>query len=834
MKQSLNGAWRLYSTANPPAYDLTAEVPGSVYSALLKENMIENPYYRENEYISTSVCDEGCIFERSFDLDNELESADKLMLKFCGIDTISNVILNGVTLGSTNNMHREYEFDISSVVRKTDNLLKVVISSPNKYIEEKQAKTPLWGVSSTMPGYSHIRKAHYMFGWDWGPKLPDMGIWKNVELIGIKGAAIDGIYVKQNHDRISQGIVSLEITAALSELTADNVRLSLSITSPDGTKTEYCETVSSLKHTAELQISSAQLWYPRGYGSQPLYTVSTELILSDTGEIADSKVFNIGLRKIELCRNKITSAGKDDGEEFAFAVNGIKIFAMGANYIPEDHIIPNTSAEKTEKLLNQCCAANYNMIRVWGGGYYPDDYFYDICDRLGLLVWQDFMFACAVYKADGDFCETVKRELIDNVKRIRNHPSLAMWCGNNEIESMWQYWNIGEDPAYKKDYLRLFEMLAPKVLDFYDPETVYWPSSPSSGGGFNDSGSNEKGDSHYWAVWHSLRPFTDYYNYRFRFCSEYGFESLPSIKTIRTFAEENDLNLCSPVMEAHQKCEQGTEKIMYYLAQMSHYPYDFNGLIYATQMVQADAVRLNVENMRRMRGVCMGSLYWQVNDSNPVISWSSIDYYHRWKALHYCARRFYAPVLISADMQNPDEVRLNVSSERQDEFTATIRWRSRMNTGEIISQGSTEITVKPLSAEYHLTLTPQLTGITPDMRDKAYIEYSLIEKSIRLSGNTAMFVQPKQFRFLDPKITVELKDMGSKFQICLCSEAFAKSVCLDMTDLDCRFSDNWFDLHGASINVYVNKSALPENMTIDEFQKQLTVVSYYEALKLKS
>ncbi len=825
MKQSLNGKWRLYNSS----YDIKADVPGSLYTALLKEGLIDNPYYRENEYKSTAICDDDCTYEYTFSLNNDIAGSDKKLLKFYGIDTISTIYLNGSYIGSTNNMHREYSFDITDYVMNENNLLMVKIQSPNRYIKEKNEKTPLWGVSSTMAGYPHIRKAHYMFGWDWGPKLPDMGIWRNVEIIGVTGGIIDGVFVRQDHSKVKDHIVSINIDITLSNTDERPLSVAAKITTPDGSEILMRSDSSAKKLTLSCSVKDAQLWYPRGYGEQPLYGLSVELADSLTGDICDEYCANIGLRTVTVSRENDSK-----GEEFAFVVNGIKIFAMGANYIPENQLIPKCSISKTERLLKQCCIANFNMIRVWGGGYYPDDWFYDACDRMGLLVWQDFMFACSVYKADVEFCETVKHELIDNVKRLRNHPSLAMWCGNNEIESMWQYWGIDSDPEYKKDYLRLFEVLIPKVLDFYDPVTFYWPSSPSSGGGFNDSGANNKGDSHYWDVWHGLKPFTEYYKYQFRFCSEYGFESIPSIKTVLTFAEEQDLNLMGPVMEAHQKCEAGSEKIMYYLAQMSHYPYDFKGLIYATQMVQADAVRLNVENMRRNRGICMGSLYWQVNDSNPVISWSSIDYYHRWKALHYCAKRFYAPVLISADTSDLNKIRLNVSSERQTTLVAAVKWRSRLNTGEIIAQGYADAIISPLSADYVATLTPAETGITEQLRAHAYIEYSLIEKGMRLSGGTCMLVQPKAFRFVDPRLSFEITDMGNRFQICVCSDAFAKGVCLDLIQGDCLFSDNWFDLHGSSVNVYVSKANLPEGITAEEFADNLSITSYYEALRLKS
>ncbi len=829
MKQSLNGKWRLFNSR----YDISANVPGSLCGSLLDEGLIDDPYYRDNEYKTLPIFDEGVTYEREFDLDEELLGADKVLLRFYGIDTLSGVSLNGSPIFTTNNMHREYTCDITELVHAHGNTLTVKIASPTKYIAEKNAETPIWGVASTMAGYPHIRKAHYMFGWDWGPMLPDMGIWRDVELIGVRGGLIDNVYIRQNHERISEDIIELDIDVETSFAVPDGLYIKAELTAPDGCQVMAGNNIGG-KKTLHMIVAHAKLWFPRGYGEQPLYGLSLRLV-NENGETLDEREMKIGLRTVSVSRGKLTKAdGSDNGEEFAFTVNGLKIFAMGANYIPEDQILPRRSAQLTERLLNACCDANYNMIRVWGGGIYPDDWFYELCDQMGLLVWQDCMFACSAYKADEEFCDTVRAEIADNAKRIRNHPSLAMWCGNNEVESMWEGWGLPEDQhRYKEDYLRLFEQVIPEVLKEYDPGTFYWCSSPSSGGGFDGSSDEHRGDQHYWAVWHSLKPFEDYYNHIFRFCSEFGFESVPSIKTVKSFSEPHDLNLCAPVMEAHQKCDQGTEKIMYYLAQMSHYPYDFEGLIYATQMVQADAIRINVENMRRSRGVCMGSLYWQVNDSNPVISWASLDYFHRRKALHYIAKKFYAPVLLSADDHNPERIRLNVSSERQEEFIAEISWRSRKNTGEIIVQGSKTVTVKPLSAEYFLTLTPDETGISSSDKKSSYIEFSLIENGETLSANTCMPVRPKQFKFVDPQLMFFVKDCGERFEITINSEAFAKGVWLDLKTADCVFSDNFFDLHGNSRTIAVDKSSVSANLTETEFARALTVFSYYEMLGLE-
>lgn len=439
------------------------------------------------------------------------------------------------------------------------------------------------------------------------------------------------------------------------------------------------------------------------------------------------------------------------------------------------------------------------------------------------------MFACSAYLLTEEFEETVRGEVRDNVIRLRNHPSLGLWCGNNEIESAWEYWGLPEDEEAKRDYLIIFEDIIPQVLKAYDPceNTFYWPSSPSSGGGFKDASSNHAGDMHYWDVWHNFKPIEAFREFYYRFCSEYGFESLPDIKTCRAFADETkgDFDLCSPVMAAHQKCVQGNEKIMYYLAQMVRYPYDFKQLIYSSQLVQADCIRSNVEHMRRARGRCMGSAYWQVNDSNPVISWSSIDYFGRWKGLHYYAKRFYAPCLISCDDTHRKKPVLNISNERMTAFEGVVKWTLRNNKAEILQSGEKSVNVPALTAQNVLTidLSDELKNRT-DPREK-YLEYSIMENGKVLSFGTTLFVRPKEFTFLEPKITYGISESEDKFALTFCAENYAKSVCLSLKTADCVFSDNWFDIHGKEpVTIMIDKASLSRKMTAQELSGELEIM----------
>lgn len=834
MVQSLNGVWQLTGLDDSGRLNIFAAVPGSFYAALLKEGMMDDPYYGLNEQKSMELCQQSTVWERSFTPESGILESKTILLKFFGIDTISKIYLNGSLIGYTNNMHRTYIFDVTSVISDGENTLRIEIYSPLKYIAEMQKNDPLWGVSSTVAGYPHIRKAHYMYGWDWGPKLPDMGIWRDVELVGVNGGMLGGVYITQDHSAVSEGKVTVNISAGLAYADGENLRLEAELTSPTGETVGSATNIYSGETAAELSVDvrNPALWYPNGYGEHPLYSLKLRLTKLDSGEPLDEYTSNVGLRTLSLCRDKM-----GEGEDFAFVVNGIKIFAMGANYIPEDQIIPRCSDERSRKLLESCADANFNMIRVWGGGYYPSDGFYNICDELGLLVWQDFMFACSIYRATDEFMSTVKQEIIDNVTRIRNHPSLALWCGNNEIESMWDNWNTGADPALKNDYLALFEDMIPKVLAQLDSETPYWPSSPSSCQHFKNTGDLTRGDAHYWAVWHSFRPFTDYFKYKFRFCSEYGFESLPSVKTVRAFNDDAEPRLSDDIMEAHQKCDGGTKKVEYYLAQMSHQPKDFAGLVYATQAVQSDAIRLNVEHMRQNRDVCRGSLYWQVNDSNPVISWASIDYFNRPKALHYAAKRFYSPVLVSCNYENPEELWLNVSSERLEDIECEISWRSRLSSGEIINSGSQTVGVKPLSSLNAVSITPEISGIGGELKNKAYLEFELRESGKIISSGTYMYVQPKDFEFADPKLEYSVSETEKSFVIDITAKAFAKGVFLELDKDDCLFSDNYIDISGtqanpAKVTVTAAKSRMSRSLSLDEFARQLTVKSYFEALKL--
>jgi len=792
-------------------------VPCSMYKVLLENKAIPDPYYRENEYISTDLSRKDVTFTKSFDASAETLSAQRRFLLFHGIDTLSEVFLNGEKLLDTDNMHRTWEVRIDGILRE-HNKLEVRIKSPVRFIESENEKRPVWGVGECMKGYPHLRKAHCMFGWDWGPMLPDMGIWRDVELHANNGGRLRGVQVYPEPGLDEKG-ADLHIEAFTEEWDLDGERhCECMVTAPDG-KIIYD---GAFPENETVHITDPQLWWVRGLGGQPLYTV-TVYLKDSTGAVLDEVTKRIGLRTLVISKDK-----DEWGEEFCFKCNGIKVFAMGANYIPEDQIVTRMTKEKTDRLLEECAAANHNFIRVWGGGNYPSDSFYDKCDELGIIVWQDFMFACSAYRLTDSFRSTVEHEIADNIERLRHHPSLGLWCGNNEIESAWVGWGLPEDEECRQDYLTLFEEIIPRLLRKLDPERApfYHPSSPSSGGGFADPSSNKAGDMHYWAVWHNFKPIEDFRRNYYRFCSEYGFESVPDIKTVLTFADEGrgDLDLCGNVMQVHQKCLLGNEKLMFYLAQTVNYPCDFRRLIYCSQLMQADCIRSSVEHMRRARGRCMGSAYWQLNDSNAVISWSGIDYYGRLKALHYASRRFYAPVLLSCDDSDPASPALYVTNDTREDISVRVKCRLRRNTSEVLWEISADAVIPALSAEKVMT-----ADIADKMQERAdkrtkYLEYELICGDTVISRGTTLFVRPKEFEFLPVSIKPVISETGDGFEVSLTSDNFAKSVCLSLKGCDCTFSDNWFDIHGSEpVTVALSGTG---NLSRGDIAGQLEIVSY--------
>ena len=791
-----------------------ASVPGSVYSDLIHAGRLDDPYYRDNEDVALALMKNDFIYSGTFDADlSDVTDSDEVLLRFHGLDTIADILLNGCRIGSTDNMHRVWDYSVRDLLKDTGNELEITFHSPVRFIAEQYAADPaILGTEDAMRGFPKIRKGHYMFGWDWGPRLPDAGIWKEVELLHICKARFDSVYVSQKFsDDLKQ--VTLDIHAALryaegvSSVTCRPAAV-VSIAAPDGAALSCRPDLIFDENgvgRASLVIDQPQLWWPNGLGQQPLYTIAVELF-DDKGSLIDDWRRRIGIRKMEV------STAKDAyGSEFAHMVNGVKFFAMGADYIPEDNILARTNRERTFRLIRQCVDANFNCIRVWGGGLYPSDDFYDACDEMGLVVWQDFMFACANYRLTRAFEENILAELRDNVRRLRHHASLGLWCGNNEMEMFVKKGEWGAKNEIRSDYVKMYEYLFPRLLETEDPDRFYWPASPSSGGGFDEPNDENRGDVHYWDVWHGNKPFTEYRKFYFRYLSEFGFQSFPSLKTVESFTLPEDRNVFSYIMEKHQRNASANGKIMNYMEQTFLYPNDLDTLIYASQLLQGEAIRYGVEHFRRNRGRCMGAIYWQLNDCWPVASWASIDYFGRWKALHYYARRFFSPLLLSCEEEGVlsqtmntnaepfpvrKSIRLNVANESMYTRNVTVKWQLRDRDGSVIREGNRDLEVEPLTCVW----------LDKEELDDAklyenYVSYQLYEDGREVSGGTVLFCAPKHFRFLDPQLQIS----ADGNEITVRAAHYAKSVEIRNGNDDLILSDNFFDLNGGEKRVRVLK-----------------------------
>lgn len=832
----LQEGWRLCEEGSGEWIPVT--VPGSVLSGLLAAGRLEDPYDRENEKLVRERLAGDFRFQTTFSAGEHVRGASHQTLVFEGLDTLAEVYLNGVLLGKADNMHRTWRFDCKNILQEK-NCLEIRFHSALAYVRSHEAspgKEISYVPTGCIPGNQYIRKAHSMFGWDWGAQLPDMGIWRPVYLELYDTVRIEEVRIRQKHmwgslpkvGEVTQqeyleaceeaDQVTLQVETVL-EGQAAGCRAEAVLTGPNGEETKVSTSVLQQdegaagifgrtgdrpKMVLTIPVRHPRLWWPNGLGGQPLYTLTVLLRRKETddesrpaptgqgedgsGEILDRKQLTVGLRTLEVSRQPDRW-----GTEFAFAVNGVKIFAMGADYIPEDCIYPWITRDRIEYLIRSSVRANYNMLRVWGGGYYPSDDFYDLCDRCGLIVWQDLMYACNVYDFTREFEENIRQETIDNVRRLRHHACLGLWCGNNELESAWDHWGIADthSAALKADYIRQFEYLLPRVTQEEDDVTCYWPSSPSSGGCLDNPDDHNRGDCHYWDVWHGLKPFSDYRNQYFRFCSEFGFQSFPERKTIDTFARQEDCNIFSPVMESHQKNGTANGKILSYISENFRYPRDFDSLIYVSQLLQGIAIKAGVEHWRRNRGRCMGALYWQINDNWPVASWASIDYYGRWKALHYMAQGFFAPKAGSIYADGTKAVAAAVN-ETLENSRVRVTVRIRTTELETLWEETTDACV-PAQGSIVL-LERDFSDVIRGRERTVFVQAEFCWQDNTRSMEQEVFVPYKHMELRKPEIRFEVTEQEEEIHILLSSDCYAPFVSLELADADAIFSSNYFTL----------------------------------------
>ncbi|MBP5273384.1 MAG: glycoside hydrolase family 2 protein [Abditibacteriota bacterium] len=747
MKQlSLCGAWRLRNlTPVPPGdIDVEARVPGCVHTDLEAAGLTKGAFYRDNEFAEKWICDADYSFSRSFVLPREFTGAKALLLECDGLDTLAKIYLNGVLIAETKNMFRRYSFDISGAAREGENKIEITFASSSEYCRRHAGENRGANLGFSLPGSEQLRKAVYQSGWDWGPQIPTMGIWQDIRICAYEALKLEDVFAESV---FPEGIsrCRLDVTARVREF-VPGCSLTAALYDPEGT---LLETKACPGGKASFDIPEPRLWYPAGEGEQPLYRV--KVWAGEEAAPLDEKEINAGLRRIEIVREK-----DEWGRTFFLRVNGRPVFAKGADYVPADQFPSRLREEDYEKLLRSAVCCHMNMIRAWGGAYYEKDCFYDVCDRLGILVWQDFMYACCHYPMTEELMGEYEAEAEDNIRRLQHHACIALWCGNNELE-MFLYggnWPSREtNAACRKDYRRLFYGLIKDVCEREDPGRTYLPASPFDEEG-GDPNSETSGDTHYWDVWHGKKPYTEYRKLFPRIMTEFGLQSWPSWEQVKSFSLPEDRQIFSRVMHAHQKDPTGDEDLMYYVGRYFRMPKDIKSYIYVTQLVHACAMRCGAEHWRRnLNGFrCMGVLVWQLNDCWPTVSGAAMEYGGRWKALMYFAREFFAPVLLSLE-ESGTSVKAHLTNGSRQRAEKNVVVALRDTEGNTLAETAVRGTAEPMSSACILEkdFSEYLKG------EGRYSRFVTASFEGEQEDKTAFFVPEKYFEPRKPKISVKAR-----------------------------------------------------------------------------
>jgi beta-mannosidase len=790
---SLNWSFRQVS---PSSRWRPARVPGCVHQDLRRNGLISDPFHGTHELDLQWIEEEEWEYRASFRVNKAFLAEDQIELVAEGLDTVAEVRLNGRRIARTENMFSAFRWEVGRHLKAGVNELQVRFGSAMKYVRTHRTEhNPVKEFNDPVGGCTRIRKQGCQFGWDWGPRLVTAGIWRDIRLEAWSGVRLAGVQIRQQHQ--PRGVVVLEVSPEL-EGKAGKARLQVRV----GVSHEGREVASAVSAGGAclVRIPEPKLWWPAGQGAQPLYTVSVELRDFDSGERVDSQTRRIGLRSIQLeC--------KPDqwGESFRFVVNGRPVFAKGANWIPVHAFVAGLGRAEYERDLRAAVAANMNMLRVWGGGIYENEAFYELCDELGLMVWQDFMFACTLYPGDDSFAALVEQELRTQIPRLRHHACLALWCGNNEIASI----NIEElkAPATRRAYERLFHELIPEQLSQLDPDTPYWPSSEWHGEfGRTTRDGESRGDTHFWEVWHSRKPVSEYERYALRFCSEFGMQSYCSPETQAEFCPADDRNLFGRTMENHQKNTQGNQIILDYVTRRYGMPRDQESLMVLSQLNQAHCMQVAVEHYRRLAPRCMGALYWQLNDNWPVASWSSIEHNGRWKALHHAARRFFAPSLVSAEVPGDETqgkgnyrsstvrwVHLHTVHDAPVAARGTVVWQLMLSSGRVLRSGRKAVVLRPGESRRQLSIDS-----APEQkahgRDRLVLRIALEIGRRVVSEEGVLLTQPRFAELPEPSLQLKARRLGvRRYELTVKSPVYQHRFSLALKPAH-RLSDNHFDL----------------------------------------
>lgn len=816
-RNELGGVWTLIRAGDKSSRPIV--IPGDIMSALVASGELADPFLDRNELAAQWVGREDWILARDFSVDAKTAQAPEIFLDIEVLDTIGEIRLNGSLIGSGESMFVGLRLDAKGIIKEGNNRLEILLRSPVKAAGEKAAKLPYlipWSAYPiSTPHRNLVRKAQCMSGWDWGPCLMTGGIYDGIALVAIDGPRID--YVTTEAKDLGGGRWKLDVHVDLHSVAAGKAAIVAEIAGRRAEVLVECP-VGDCRAGLSLELDGIESWWPVGYGAQPLYELvvrasSTRAGRSSPGGESHELRKKLGFRTLEL-------VSKEDavGRSFVFVVNGRKIFAKGANWIPADALPSRWTRERLADLLASAKAANMNMLRVWGGGRYESKAFYELCDELGLLVWQDAMFSCALYPSTPAFLGLVEKELRHQVRRLRDHPSIALWCGNNEsLGAITWYEESKKNPArYIIDYDRLNEGTVGRIVRELDPGRTFWPSSPSAGPDeYADNWhSDEKGDMHYWSVWHEGKPFSAYLEVQPRFCSEFGFQSLPSFRTAKAFAPAQELNVTSPAFEHHQRHPRGNSLIIDTMTRYFRMPRGFRETLWLSQVQQALAIKTAVEYWRSLRDRCMGTLYWQLNDLWPGSSWSGLEYDGSWKILHYAARRFYDPIIVALYLKEGIVYAVGVN-DTEKHIAGILSIRVRRFDGSIAMDIDSDADLPPESATLlwkapisDLPCRPE--DVYLGVRLEATSHGDLAENPSLVfgvpshSGGTAEYirrnqlflVEPKRCTLADPRIEREIIEEDGAPLLILKARAPAFWVTAEVDGLAGQWDDSGFYMMG--------------------------------------
>ena len=822
----LNQGWEFHQRGAPADSPLgawrPAQVPGDVHLDLLRHRMIADPFVRDNEARLPWISQADWEYRITFPMTAGLLQRGQIELVFEGLDAFCEVFLNDQRVLTADNMFRLWRVDAKPLLKLGDNRLRVVFPAPDQAAAGIAAADP-WQAKTGVAAKTYVRKAAYEYGWDWGPTFVTSGIWRPASLEAWDEARISDLHIRQRDvtEAVAHLTAEAEVTAQAGAIAEVGLQYQESGRSVELTR--HVELHAGVNHVViPVEIRRPQLWYPTGYGAQPL--VAFEAWVKIDGRVVDSRSVRTGLRSVVL-RRDVDSWGRS----FEFVVNGIPVFAKGADVIPFDSFPNRVTTANYRRFLESAKAANMNMVRHWGGGYYETQEFYDLCDELGLMVWQDFMFGNEMQPGTYPFKLSVEREAADQIRRLRNHPSIVLWCGNNETEAAfgWPGRVAADPPTFLqmwKDYLTISSGILGQAVKELDPETPFWPSSPSADYEAT-SAAYESGDIHDWSIWHGKESFASYEKSHFRFVSEYGFQSFPEMRTVEAYTEPADrADIFTPVMLAHQKSPKGNALIHEYMLRDYPEPKDFASFLYVSQVLQAEGVKVGAEHLRRDRPRCMGSIFWQLNDCWPVASWSSIDSFGRWKALQYYARRFYAPLLISPHLED-GQLAVYVVSDKTQPVAGNLRVRLMAFDGSVLHEETQPAQIPALSSRVFLRGNPQPWLPAGTDETKVFVVADLTAEG-RLVSRNLIYLQPtKQVHLPVAPVAAEVMPEGDGYRVHLSANMLARSVCISFGALDVDFSDNYFDLlPGEPVDIRITSAA-----GLGELRKNLAIRSLADA-----